>query len=182
MKKLFTKKTIFFAILIFLLALLGQPTAYGYLHPADAPILLAAMLLPTPSALLAAGAASVAADLFKGFYLLAPVTLVIKLLMVLLAKKLIALPLAKKHPELMAAPALVLPVLGYFLGELLFSLFQGGFLAAISAAIATLPKNLIQAGASILIFIFLYDIAMGIRAARRKIREEEEKKEEKIDE
>ena len=72
-------RTFLFFIFIFLAALAGLPTAYGYLHPADPLILLAAMLLPAPHALLATGFGSVLADVFKGFYLLAPVTLALKL-------------------------------------------------------------------------------------------------------
>lgn len=170
-------KPLLFALAILILALIGQPTAYGYLHPADAMILLAALLLPTPAALISAGAASLLADLLKGYFLLAPITLIIKLLMVLLAKKLLSFPAAKNHPELMAAPAAVVPVAGFFLGELILGLFQGNAAEALSSAIGTLPKNLIQAGGSVLIFIFIFDIAMGFKAAKEKIRAEKEEKE-----
>lgn len=182
MKKKNLKKSILFTILIFLVALIGQPFAYGYFHLADALILLAAILLPTPAALLSAGAASLAADLLKGYYLLAPVTLIIKLLMVLLVKWLLSLPAGRKHPDLMAAPALALPVAGYFLGELLFGLFLGNGAKAFSQAIGTLPKNLVQAGVSVLIFIFIYSLAMGIIDAKARIKAQEESQEEKINE
>lgn len=182
MKKKISSKFIIFAVLIFLFALCGLPTAFGYLHPADPLILLASLMLPTPSALISVGVASIAADLLKGYYLLAPVTLIIKLLMVLLAKKLIRLPAAEKHPELMASPALLLPVVGYFLGELIFGLFQGKGTAALSVAAATLTKNLIQAVASVLLFIFLYDLVKGVSTAKAKLKEESEKEVQKEEE
>lgn len=181
MKNKKIKKVIPFGVLIFLLMLIGQPTAYGYLHPADPLVLLTAMLLPTPAAMLATGLSSLAADLIKGYYLLAPVTLIIRILMVLLVKKLTTLSPSKKHEELLAAPALLVPVIGYFLGELLFGLIAGLKGAAWSAAVGTLTKNLIQAVASVLLFIFIYDIVKGFSAARAQMRaqkEEEERSEE----
>lgn len=177
MKNKNLKKTITFGVLILLLMLLGQPTAFGYIHPADPLVLLAAMLLPAPSAMLAAGFAGAAADLLKGYFLLAPLTLVLRILMVLLVKKMITLSPSKKHEELLAAPVAFLPVAVYFLGELIFGLFAKEKIDAWYAALGTLPKNLIQAAASVLIFIFIYDLVKGFSAARAQMRAEKEEAE-----
>ena len=162
-------RTILFAILIFFAALIGQGTAHGYIHPADPIIMLAAMLLPTPYALAGAGLASVAADLIKGYYLLAPATLIIKLLMVMAVKRLLTLKPAQKHPELMASAAALVPVPGYYLAEAIYQLCIGKS-AAFTTATVTLQKNLVQGVAGILVFIFIYDIYKGIQAGREEVR------------
>lgn len=170
------KRTFLFGILILVAAaLLGRSVAHGYLHPADPLILLAAIYLPTPAALAAVGVASVAADLLKGYYLLAPVTLVIKLLMVWATKKLLKLPLAKKSPEIAVLPALLIPVPGFFLAELIFRLCIGMGAAAFgSTAAVTLKADLVQAAAGMLIFLLLYALINGIRTAREEVRRQKE--------
>lgn len=165
-----TKRSVLFFILIFTAALIGQATAHGYLHPADPLILLAGMLLPLPHALVSVGAASLLADVAKGYYLLAPVTLLIKLLMVWAVKGLLRTKPAKKHPELMASIAALIPVPGYYLAELINQLLQIKKSAAFSIAAVTLRKDLIQALAGVLLFILVYDCYKGIKAGREEIR------------
>ncbi len=171
------KRAILFGVLILLAAMLGQPFAHGYMHPADPLILLAAVFLPAPHALIACGAASVAADLFKGYYLLAPITLLIKLLMVWAAKKLYAWRLAKNHPEMMVSLAALIPVPCYYLAELVFQLIQKSGIESFALAAETLPKNLIQGAASLLLFILIHDLCKsfrgGLALARKKQKEEE---------
>ena len=170
--------TFLFFIFIFLAALAGLPTAYGYLHPADPLILLAALLLPAPHALLAAGFGSVLADVFKGFYLLAPVTLALKLLMVLAARALLHTRAAQKHPECMILPAFLIPVAGYYLAEAIALLIGGEGSAAFLLAAGTLRKDLIQAAASALLFILIYDIYKGVEAGRAEFRRQNKEQEE----
>lgn len=165
-----TKQAILFFILIFAAALVGQGTAHGYLHPADPLILLAGMLLPLPHALVSVGLASLLADLGKGYYLLAPVTLIIKLLMVWTVKVLLRTKPAEKHPELMVSIATLIPVPGYYLAELIYQLCIGKKFQAFSLATVTLRKDLIQAVAGILLFILIYDLYKGIKAGREEIR------------
>lgn len=175
------KSAVIFGILIFLAALVGQGTAYGYIHPADPLILLAGMLLPLPHAMVSVGAASLLADIAKGYYLLAPVTLIIKLLMIWAVKALLKTDLAKKFPEIMASIAALIPVPGYYLAELIHQLCTGGKLASFATAAVTLRKDSVQAVASILLFIVIYDIYKGIKAGReevRRLKEAEKEKEE----
>lgn len=163
-------RAVLFGVLIFLAALVGPRVAHGYIHPADPLIVLAAMLLPAPHALIAAGVASVAVDLLKGLYLLSPATLIIKLLMVLAVKGLLKTKPAQKFPELMASLAALIPVPGYYLSELIYQLIRGQGAAAFSAATVTLRSDLIQAGASVLLFVFIYDLYKGIKAGREEVR------------
>ena len=175
-----TKTALLFGALIFLAALVGQGTAYGYLHPADPLILLAGMLLPTPHAMISVGVASLLADIGKGYYLLAPITLIIKLLMVWAVKLLLKTRPAQKFPEIMTALAALIPVPGYYLGELIYQLCTGKGLASFATAAVTLRKDLVQAVASILLFIIIYDLYKGIKAGREEVRrlKEQQKEEE----
>ncbi|MBQ8893456.1 MAG: ECF transporter S component [Clostridia bacterium] len=174
-----TKRSLVFGGLILLAALIGQRVAHGYIHPADPIIILAAMMLPLPHALAAVGIASVAADLIKGFWLLAPATLIIKLLMVWVVKALLKTGPAQKHPELISAVPLFFPVPGYYLSESINQLIQGKGLAAFGEAAVTLQADLVQAAAGVLVLVFVYDLLKGIKAGRDEVRRlKEEKKEE----
>lgn len=157
--------------LIFLLSLIGQPTLQGYLHPADPFVLLAAMRLPTKQALLACGIAGAASDLLKGYYATAPFTLVIKLLMVLAVKALLQLKGAQKNPEVYVSVAALIPVPGYYLAQLIkwqvYSWVAGYAYKPLYWANASLTKNLIQAVASVLLFILLCDLIKGWRKVKQ---------------
>ena len=174
------KRAILFGILILLAAMLGQPFAHGYMHPADPLILLAAIFLPSPHALIACGAASMAADLFKGYYMMAPITLLIKLLMVWAAKKLYAAKIGQKHPEMLASFAALIPIPCYYLAEMIFQLIQKSGWESFALAAETLPKNFIQGAASLLLFILIHDLCQSFRgglALARKKQQEKEKEE-----
>lgn len=173
-----TKLAILFSLLIFAAALIGPRTAHGYLHPADPLILLSGMLLPLPHALWSVGIASLLADLGKGLYALAPVTLILKLLMVWAVKGLLRTKPAEKHPELMVSAAALIPVPGYYLAELIYQLFLGKKLASFSIAAVTLRKDLVQAVAGILLFLIIYDFYKGIKAGKEEVRRLKAQKEE----
>ncbi len=160
------KQTLLLGLLMIAGAWLGQSTANGYLHAADIFVLLACILLPTPYAAAAAGLSGAIGDLLKGYAGLAPVTLLIKIVMVLVGKALLKTKLAQKHPEVTVAPAAFVPVAGYFLYKLTMYLMAGEGLAAFAVAAGTLQKDLIQALGSILIMILFYDIYMGITSAK----------------
>ncbi len=160
------KSTVLWGILMLAAAGIGQPTAYGYLHAADIFILLAAILLPAPHAAIAAGISGVAADLVKGFLYRAPATLLIKPLTVFTAKALMNLPFGKKHPECLAGFAALVPVLGYYLFEVVMQMIWGNGWSSFALATATFRKDLVQAGGSYILMIFFYDIYMGIKAAK----------------
>ncbi len=167
------KQTLILGILMLVGALIGQPTAQGYLHAADVFILLAAILLPTPHAMAAAGMSGALADLLKGYWSLAPFTLFIKVGMVLLAKAFMKTKVAKEHPEIAVAPAALVPVAGYYLYAACINLLGGNGLASFGLAVACLKKDLLQAGGSILLAVFVYDLYMGIRSGKEALKEQE---------
>ena len=111
----------------------------GYIHPGDAPVILAAAMLPAGYGFLAAGLGSALADVFAGYIAYVPVTFLIKGCMVLLIR--FALPLLKK-----AKPAVAYGVTG-LLAELLMILgyyvFEG-FLYGFGASLVNIPFNAVQ--------------------------------------
>lgn len=165
-----TKQALIYELLIFFGALIGQRIGFSAdLHAADPFIVLAAMSLPLPYAMAVTGIASVAVDLLKGYYLLAPVTLIVKLAMVLAVKGLLKTKPAQKHPELMASIALFIPVLGYYLGEtVVLFIFGEGMSSFAIAASRTIKIDLLQAVGGVLVLYFLYDMISGIRAGKEE--------------
>ncbi len=174
MKNFSVKRLIAPTVLVFLAAFIGLRTANGAIHPADPIILLISVWMPTPYALISVGLGSLLADLVKGFYLLSPATLIIKLLMVLAAKQLIKTKPAEKYPEILTAPALLIPVPGYYLAKVLELLIQHQGVRAFSLGLMTLKKDLVQAGAGILIYFVLYHLVASFKAARKSLKKQQE--------
>lgn len=114
--------------------------AGGYVNAGDAVVILGAFLLGPGWGAFAAGLGSALADIFTGYALYAPATLVIKALMALTAGAI--LRAAKKKRKLTAAifgsaAAELLMVAGYFAYEALILPYGLG-------ALANIPGNCIQ--------------------------------------
>ena len=133
-----------FAALIFVLTFFVKiPTAIGYIHLGDLAIYLAASLLPTPYAMAAAGIGAGMADFVGGYGVYVPVTMVVKMLL--------ALCFTSKGEKVLNVRNLVavficcgITVFGYFA----FQIFYYG-----AAAYASMIPNLIQAGASGILYL-----------------------------
>ncbi|MBR3836025.1 MAG: TIGR04002 family protein [Clostridia bacterium] len=139
------------------------PAHNGYIHLGDAVIYLAATLLPAPLAMVCSGLGGMFADLFGGYTLYIIPTLIIKMLLVL--------PFSCKGERIMttrniaALPICVLiTTLGYYVAEvILISVASISDTSEIfryllspapwTAALYTIPGNIIQSIGSILIFI-----------------------------
>ena len=118
------------------------PATGGYIHMGDAIILVSAWLLGPIYGTIAAGIGSALADLFSGYVIYAPATLVIKALVAICAVFLVRAiqKLTKSKPTSYIVSAVIaelVMVLGYFLYEL--CLYGTG-------AVAAIPANLIQGG------------------------------------
>ena len=163
------KYSIAFFLAIFFAGLVGQPFPHGYLHPADPLVMMAAVVLPTPYALVVSVLPCVAVDLVKGYYLLSVTTLIIKVLMVLAVKGLLKIPAAKNYPDIVAAPAALIPVPCYYLSialETCVIIKQPVALAFIYAT-RTLGKDLVQGVASLLLFMVLYSVYKKLKERRK---------------
>lgn len=124
----------------------------GYINLGDVLVLVSAFLLGSRYGALAAGLGSALADLFSGYALYAPGTLVIKAATALLA----AILAEKSSRRLPATLRRVLAALAgeavMVLGYLLYSWF---FLAHGAAAIASIPGNILQGAVGVLLSVIL---------------------------
>lgn len=124
----------------------------GYINLGDALVLMSAFLLGSRYGTLAAGLGSMLADLFSGYAYYAPATLVIKAATAFLAATL-ACKWEKRFPDtLRRIIAGTLAEAVMVLGYLLYAWF---FLAHGAAAIASVPGNVVQGAAGVLLSVVL---------------------------
>ncbi|MBR2012716.1 MAG: hypothetical protein IJ995_00670 [Clostridia bacterium] len=172
-----------FLFVIFFTALAGQPFPENYFHLADPLVMMAAVVLPLPYALIASVLACVAVDCIKGYTLLALTTIITKILLVLAVKGLLKLPAAQKNPDLIAAPAALIAIPCNYLGCAAVH-FYAAFSdetsiakqlgAALSYATRLLQKEAVQAVLGVLIFILLYGIYKKMKERRAQKPTDEE--------
>ena len=149
------------------------PNAMGYIHLGDGFVLLAAIILPKKYACFAGGFGAGLADIYGGYAVWAPWTLVIKIVMVLIVQlffdflmkrasngKYIAKIAGIPFAELFAYVLAVLwTVSGYYIAQ--------GFISGNWAApIADVPGNVLQAAVGSVIAI-LVSVALGKTALGR---------------
>jgi uncharacterized membrane protein len=146
------------AAFVFLGTQLRIPTAIGYINLGDAVILIASYVIG-PAAFFPAAIGSAIADLIAGYPMYILPTFVIKGLMGLAAG------LILKHPEhrphlvkrlLAGVAAEIIMVIGYFAVEV--------FLYDVAAAAASIPFNLIQAAAALVIAVPVTYLLKNIKA------------------
>lgn len=143
------------ALVLVFTAWLHIPVGNGYVHIGDAFIYLAAVLLPTPYALLTAVGGAVLADCLSGYALWAPASLVIKALTVLL--------FTSKGTKILQLRNLLAPVGagvlcagGYYLYE---ALLYGDY----ATPLLSVPGNLMQSLCSAVVF---YLIAVALKSRK----------------
>ena len=134
--------TALFAALICVATMLIQipiPATGGYVNLGDGIILICAYLINPLYAVIAAGLGSMLADLFAGYPVYAPATLVIKAVMALLAAVLYE-ALGKKNWafRVCAVAAEAVMVVGYWL-------YDGFLMGSVMGAAVGIPSNLVQA-------------------------------------
>lgn len=117
----------------------------GYIHFGDSMIYLAAVMLPPPYGILAAGIGGALADLLSGAALWAPATFIIKML--------ITIPFTRKagkivcvHNVIGCVVAFLISGIGYYFAEAIIFGTKAAFLASMSGSI-------IQSGGSAICFI-----------------------------
>lgn len=146
--------------------------ATGYIHPGDGFVLLCGAILGPFVGALAAGIGSMFADVFSGYVIYAPATLIIKALTAfvfgLIYQKSIKL-FNKKHGQytsivLSGIVGESIVVLGYFVYEIFLKVSAGGVFnqsalnAAISTSAITIPLNTLQGIFGIIISLLLLPI------------------------
>lgn len=119
----------------------------GYIHLGDMVIYLAASLLPLPYACAAAGIGGALADVFGGYPIWAPATLIIKMLLVI--------PFTYKKEKILVARnfiatavCVVITTAGYYLAEWII------YGSAVGPVVG-IPWNIAQAAGSALLYIVI---------------------------
>lgn len=141
------------------------PGTSGYIHPGDAIVILAGIILGPAYGFLAAGIGSCLADLLGGYFVYVPITFAIKGLVALFA----ALAYKKIAKDSKTAWA------GVFAGGIIdMVLVAGGyclceFLLYGTAAFLSVPSNLIQGASGLIISLILYPLLTAVPDIKRMI-------------
>ena len=143
------------------------PNAMGYIHLGDGFVLLAAIILPKKYACFAGGVGAGLADIYEGYAVWAPWTLVIKIVMVLIVQlffdfltkrasngkhiaKIAGIPFAELFAYVLAV---LWTVSGYYVAQ---GFISGNWIAPV----ADVPGNVLQASVGAVIAI-LVSVALG---------------------
>lgn len=153
---LWTVLTAMFAAMIYVMtAFVHIPTHQGYIHVGDGLIFLAACILPTPYAIGAASIGAGLSDYLSGYAMWVLPTIVIKAATaaVFSSKK----PTIINRRNLVAcAIAAFICVGGYYLAGVLLAVISGSeFHAALAAALADIPTNVLQIVGSTVLYVIL---------------------------
>lgn len=120
----------------------------GYVNLGDMVIFIAALLLNRKSAFLVGGIGSFLADIFLGYTLYAPASLIIKGLEGFIAASLLNTAMGKKHSLMATLIAGVWMTLGYYIFEI--------FLYGSKGALLSIPANLMQGMVGAVLANFLF--------------------------
>ena len=151
-----------FAALVFVLTYtLKVPTPTGYVHIGDAAIYLAACVLPTPYALVAAGLGGALSDLLGGYMQYVLPTFIIKALLTLVFTSKNEKMIGKRN-LIALIPATAITVVGYYLTHaVLISVSAESFFAAFFSgatwvsALSSIPGDAVQAVTCAIVFVIL---------------------------
>lgn len=140
------------------------PGTGGYIHPGDAVVILAGVILGPVWGLLAAGIGSAMADLLGGYFLYVPITFAVKGLVAFAAgmiyRKIGRTPRSRGAAVVLGGAADILLVAGgYFLCECP--------IYGAAAAAASVPANLIQGVSGLVIGVLLYPVLLAVPDIRR---------------
>ena len=139
------------------------PGTGGYIHPGDAIVILAGIILGPVYGMLAGGTGSALSDLIGGYFVYVPITLVIKGL-VALVSGLIYQKMCRSGKNRYIAVILggitdiVFVAGGYFICE--FFLYGSG-------AAASIPANIIQGVGGLIVSAVLYPVLIAIPDVRQ---------------
>ena len=125
----------------------------GYVHIGDVFVLLSALLLPLPYAAVASALGGSLADLVSGYVAYAPVTAVVKALMVVVVWLVCRAGRKWWIVVLSFVAATIVLALGYFVYEI--------FLYGAETALVDIPSNLLQGAACSVVAFPVYKLVEG---------------------
>lgn len=137
------------------------PGTGGYIHPGDAVIVLSGIFLGPIYGALAAGIGSAMADLLSGYFIYVPITFIVKALTALTVSLVFA-----RLPKSFISPVRcgicgIFSTLTVALGYLFFEYFIYG-----SAALASVPANLVQGVSGMIISTLLLPVLSKIHSMK----------------
>ena len=140
------------------------PGTGGYIHPGDAIVILSGVILGPVWGLLAAGIGSAMADLLGGYFIYVPITFAIKGIIAWIAgiiyQRLGGISKSQYKAVILGGIAdIVLVAGGYFICEIP--------LYGVSAAMASVPANLIQGLSGLFIALTLYPVLLAVPDIRQ---------------
>ncbi len=160
MKQNRTKKIVssaMFAALIFIgTQFIKVPLPFGYFNFGDCFVLLSALIIGNPYAVMATSIGSVLADILSGYTIYAPATLIIKSLMVI-----IVIAISKLGANKNKALKSILLTIGVFCSELIMIcgyFLYDTFLYGFTGALTTVSGSIIQGIIGAITCIFLFDV------------------------
>ena len=138
----------------------GSLAAIGggaYIHVGDAMVYIAALVLPTPFAVLAAAVGAGLADLMLGSAIYIIPTVIVKSLVVIVAKGLMKFSEKPALQDLLICASGVVTVIGYYIAEVVILLVTGSeFKAAVfTGAANSIIFNIVQMLASAAVYMFI---------------------------
>lgn len=140
------------------------PGTGGYIHPGDAVVILSGVILGPIWGLLAAGIGSAMADLLGGYFIYVPITFAIKGIIAWIAgiiyQRLGRTSKSQYKAVILGGIAdIILVAGGYFICEIP--------LYGMSAAMASVPANLIQGLSGLIIAFALYPVLLAVPDVRQ---------------
>ncbi len=157
--------TALFSALCTASTMVAFPSGFGYVNAGDMVVLLGAFTLSPIQAMAAAGIGSAMADIFCGYAIYAPATLIIKMLMAATA---LFLSRALKR---ISIPALISTVFSAIAAELVMVLgylaYEWNVLGYGIGALASIPANLTQAAFGCVGGICFYYVAKNTKLTNK---------------
>lgn len=172
-------KSALFAALIYAATLTGAVAPIGggaYIHIGDAMIYFAVVFLPAPYAVAAAAVGAAFADLTLGSMIYVIPTVIVKTLVVLSAKLLMRASKKILVQDILICLSGIVTVAGYYVSEVVLLIISGSQLSAAltTAAVDSVPFNIIQASASAFLFLIAGEAVRNIVDKRKNRRSDDE--------
>ncbi|MFA9377995.1 MAG: ECF transporter S component [Lachnotalea sp.] len=174
-----TKKLVIGALLAALttiatMAIKFPTPTFGYIHLGDSLVLLCGIILGPIGGALSAGIGSMFADIFSGYAVYAPATLIIKALTAMIAGFIFhRLHFSNTITIIIAGiPGEIFMILGYFSYSVFLAITSAqstssaSFTAALSASVVGIPFNIVQGVVGIIIALALLPILLKIDEIR----------------
>ncbi len=146
---------LFAAMTYVMTAFVHIPTNQGYVHIGDGVIFLAAALLPTPYAMAAGALGAGLSDYLSGYAMWVLPTMIIKAATAAVFSSKRQTIICKRNLAAII-PAAFICVGGYYIAGALLAFLSGSSItAALAAAVADIPSNIIQCVGSAVLFLLL---------------------------